>query len=208
MGRERKRCPAGPLSSTPRPASAQTGECPSRCGHPPRGTAWWVIEHQSPSAERRWVVPDWRPSPCHVGHLKLPIAATFLSSDLGAKEPQALSSQRPPWRPWARALTPPPSQQAAQSPPASGTPTPKALCPRADPAPHPPYLFTDKTDSWCYWDWNKHSAVPWLPSQLSQAGLLQVTQSPAPIPCHRRPRVERLPQAPDLLWVQPRSLTG
>ena len=34
-----------------------------------------------------------------------------------------------------------------------------------------------------------------------------MTQPPPPPASPRRPRVEQLPQAPDLLWVQPQSLT-
>ena len=60
--------------------------------------------------------PAGAPPCCQFGHLKLPIAATFSLSDLGAKEPQALSSQHPPWWPWACALTSSPSCQAALSP--------------------------------------------------------------------------------------------
>lgn len=60
-------------------------------------------------------------------------------------------------------------------------PRPRPSAHGLTPVPHPPYLFTDITDSWCYWDWNKHSAIPWLPSQLSQAGLLQVA-NPQPLP--------------------------
>ena len=83
-------------------------------------------------------------------------------------------------------------------------PRPRPSAHGLTPVPHPPYLFTGITDSWCYWDWNKHSAIPWLPSQLSQAGLLQVV-NPQPLP----PPAEgqAAPQAPDLLWAQPRSLT-
>lgn len=84
-------------------------------------------------------------------------------------------------------------------------PRPRPSAHGLTPAPHPPYLFTDITDSWCYWDWEQAfhrplASIPAVPGRTSAS-------DPAPSPCPRRPRVEQLPQAPDLLWVQPRSLT-
>lgn len=68
------------LSSAPPPAPAQTGECPSWCGHPcPWGTALWVTEHQSPLAERAWVVTSLEAHPLPFGTFEITYCCYFFS---------------------------------------------------------------------------------------------------------------------------------
>lgn len=61
--------------------------------------------------------------------------------------------------------------------------------------PHSPHIYSlIQPNLGVPGDWNKHLFCPQPPSQLSRAGLLRMMRSSHP-------------RAPDLLWVQPQSLT-
>lgn len=90
-GEGEKEVPPVALSSAPAPAApAQTGECPSRRGHPcPRGTALWVIECQSPLAERGWVVTSLEAHPLPSGTFEITCCCYFFSLlTLGQRSPR------------------------------------------------------------------------------------------------------------------------